>query len=183
MTMDSPTISRFAVRMLAWFTFLTGIASIVLGCTWLPSEDWFQLLVGTIEWLAGIGVGAIGWLILIAPSRFPHINYPIQALGCLRAFVPALIAYLSWPIIFLTGGIVVMLVMPLVILTCIIFAKHRSFEAVTHLMQLTGWQHPRRSRALLFTIQVLAILASWPAFGHFLQLLEWMGLLRTPFSA
>jgi hypothetical protein len=162
--------------VLAAAVLLAGAGGMVVSFLFLASRNHLDVIAGAIGFLAAAVLVAAGLLSLAVQSRSPAASQAaVRIAGCLAAFLPPLAAALAWPVLyfglFLTG----MLFIPLVLVGCAVWAWVVSASVAGHLSALLGW--PRRGvlHGLVFVLELIAILASWPLFGSLLDLLSSMG--------
>jgi hypothetical protein len=111
----------------------------------------------------------------------PDSEKGIYALTILYLFLPPLVAIVAWPALYFTLFLPGILVMPVVLLACVIWAWPVSVSVSKSIFALCGKKEPNRTnllsvRVLLFLFQLLVIIGSWPLFGLFLTCLESLGL-------
>jgi hypothetical protein len=111
----------------------------------------------------------------------PDSEKRIYALAILYLFLPPLVAIVAWPALYFTLFLVGILVMPVVLLACVIWAWPVSVSVSKNILALSGKKEPNRANLLslqvvLLLFQLLVIIASWPLFGLFLTYLESLGL-------
>lgn len=95
--------------------------------------------------------------------------------GCLPAFLPPLAAALAWPVLYFGTFLVGIAPIPFIMFACVAWAWVDSDGVAGHLFPLLGWPRVRILRGLVFCLQVLGIVASWPLFLILLRMVESMG--------
>jgi hypothetical protein len=166
---ESPLVNLSVLVLLA------GAGGMVISFTFLASDHHLDVIAGAVGFLAGVILVAVGWLSLAVQSRSPVTSQAaIRAAGCLVGLLPPAVAALAWPTLFFGAGLAVLL-MPLVLLGCLLWAWLQSPGVAGHLTEFYGSRRVRLFRAVVFVAQALAIVATWPLFGYFLRVLESMG--------
>jgi hypothetical protein len=133
-------------------------------------------MAGGAGFVAGAVLVAGGLLSLAILTRSPAASQPaIHLAGCLLGLLPPLAAALAWPVLYFGAFMAGLLLIPLVLLACVAWAWVVSARVAGHLSALLGWERVGTVRGLVFTLEVLAILASWPAFTLLLYLCNAMG--------
>jgi hypothetical protein len=84
-------------------------------------------------------------------------------------------AALAWPVLYFGPFLPGLPLTLLVLIGCVAWAWPVSESVAGHLSALLGW--PRRGvlHSLVFVLELIAILATWPLFGFLLKLLSSMG--------
>jgi hypothetical protein len=141
----------------------------------LASNGYLDVIAGAVGFLSGTILAVAGLLSLGVQSRSPTTSQAAtHAAGCLVALLPPAVAILGWPALYF-GAFLAVLLMPLVLICCLLWAWVQSRGVAEHLSALLGWPRGFLLRVIVFAVQAALILASWPLFGYSLRLLESMG--------
>jgi hypothetical protein len=162
--------------LLAAAALLAGAGGMAVSFLFLSARNHLDVIAGAVGFLAGAVLVAAGLLSLAVQSRSPAVGEAaVRIAGCLAAFLPPLAAALAWPILYFGLFLAAMPFIPLVLVGCAVWAWVVSASVAGHLSALFGW--PRRGvlQGLVFALELIAILATWPLFGSLLDLLSSMG--------
>ena len=162
--------------MLSALTLLAGAGGMAVSFLFLASRNQLDVIAGAAGFLAGTILVAAGLLALAVQGQSPTSSQSaVHVVGCFGALLPPLAAALAWPVLYFTAFLAGMMMMPFVMFACIIWALVASESVAAHFSALCGWSDKGFLRVVVFILQVLGILASWPLFGEFLGMLEAMG--------
>lgn len=184
----SETLAAAPMVVISSLTLLAGASGMVVSYSFLVSPGHLDVIAGAAGFLAGAGLAAAGVLSLAVQSRSQATSHvATNAAGCLVGLLPPAIAGLSWPALrfgiptilgtsfFLLGAMLAVALMPFVFVGCTIWAWIQSQSVADHLGELFASKRVRLLRVTVFTMQLLTIVATWPLFAYFLDLLESMG--------
>lgn len=167
--------SAAPVVAISSLTLLSGAGGMAISFSFLASPDYLDVIAGAVGFVAGSIFVVAGVISLALQSRSPTTSQiAVHAAGCLVGFLPPTIAALGWPTLYF-GLFLAVLLMPLVLIGCIWWAWGQSHSVAEHLSQLIASRRIRLIRFIIFVVQSLAIVATWPLFGYFLRTLESMG--------
>ncbi len=155
---------------------LAGVGGMAVSFLFLASRHPLDVIAGAVGLIAGSILTAAGLLSLALLSRSPKVGETASHVTwCLVGFAPPLVAILSWPVLYFSLFLMALPLIVLALLCCIGWAWLASDGVAANLAVLLSWRRVRVLRFFLFTLQVVAILASWPLFVLLLDLLESMG--------
>jgi hypothetical protein len=177
-TLPSQTPLRATpIVVLSALTFISGVGGMAISFLFLASRNYLDVIAGTVGFLAGAVLVAAGLLSLTVQCRSPLASQSaIQVAGCLVGFLPPLVAVLAWPVLYFGAFLTGLSLIPIVLLGCVVWAWLASRSVASNLSALCGWSHAGMIlRGLVFFLQGVGILASWPLFAYLLRLLEAMG--------
>jgi hypothetical protein len=128
---------------LATLTLLAGAGGMAISFLFLVSNNPLDVISGAVGFLAGVVMVAAGVLSLAIQSRSPATSRAAtHAVGCVVGFLPPAVAALGWPTLYY-GAFLAVLLMPLVLLGCILWAWVQSQNVAIHLSDLIGWRQVR----------------------------------------
>lgn len=160
---------------LSAFALFAGIGGMAVSFLFLTSRSHLDVIAGAVGFLGGVILVATGLLSLAVQSRSSGASQAAtNVAGCMVAALPPVVAILGWPALYF-GAFLAVIWMPFVMLGCIGWAWVQSRGVALHLSSVLGWRCARTLRAIVFAIQLIAILGSIPLFAYFLHLLESMG--------
>jgi hypothetical protein len=143
---------------------------------YLVSRNHLDVMAGAAGFVAGAVLVAAGLLSLAVQScSLTEGPNAIRIASCLLGLLPPLAAALACPVLYFAAGLVGICFLPFVMLACIAWAWGVSDGVAGHLSALMGWPGVGILRGVVFLLQVLGILASWPLFGYMLEWLEALG--------
>ena len=170
---DKPSVSPLVI--ISSLALLAGAGGMVVSFSFLASPNYLDVIAGAVGFLAGVVLIAAGVISLAVQSRSPATSQAAtHAAGCLVAFLPPTVAALGWPALYF-GLFLAVVLMPLVLVGCIVWAWVQSLDVAVHLSELFGSRRVRLFRVGVFVVQALAVLVTWPMFGCFLDQLTAMG--------
>ncbi len=164
------------VAVLSVLTLIAGAGGMAGSFLFLASRNHLDVMAGGAGFIAGAVFVAAGLLSLVVQSRLlTERQTAIRIAGCLLGLLPPLTAVLAWPVLYFGAFIAGILLMPIVMLGCVVWAWGVSSGVADHLSALLGCSRVGALRGSVFFLQVVGILASWPLFVDLLHLLESMG--------
>jgi hypothetical protein len=164
------------VAILSALTLLAGASGMAVSFLFLASQHHLNVLAGGAGFVAGAVLVAAGLLSLVVQSRSPtQSEAAIHVAGSLLMLLPPLAAALAWPVLYFGAFLAGILLIPLVLLACVVWAWGISSSVATNLSALLGWPRVGILHGLVLFLQVMGILASWPIFVFLLRVLESMG--------
>jgi hypothetical protein len=135
-------------------------------------KDVKDVMAGAAGFVAGAILVAAGVLSLTIQSRSAATREAAErVVRCLAVFLPPASAALVWPVAYFWVDLWCVAIMPVVLLGCVIWAGLITQGVASNLAALLGTARVRVLWAVVFAVQVVAILASWDLFGWFLQML------------
>ncbi len=156
-------------------TLLSGAGGMVISFAFLASRDYLDVIAGAVGFVAGAVLVAAGVVSLGLQSRSPATSKTaVHTAGCLASLLPPTVAALGWPTLYF-GLFLAMPLMLLVLVACIGWAWIQSRSVACHLSELLALRRVRLLRAVAFVVQSLAVLATGPLFGYFLNTLQSLG--------
>lgn len=162
------------VTISVW-TLFAGAGGMLVSFAFLVGGGSVDLIAGGAGFMAGAVLVAAGVISLAVLSRSPATSEAaIHTAGCLVGLLPLTVAALSWPTLWF-GTLLGIILMPLILLGCIGWAWIQNRRVANHLSELFKLRRVRLLRVTLFVMQLLAIVATWPLFLYFLEILQSMG--------
>jgi len=174
--LQTKTPPATGVVILSALALLAGASGLTLSLAFLASADYLDFIAGAVGFIVGGVLFAVGLLSLAMQSRSPRIaQTAADASMCLLALLPPLVALLTWPVIYFGLFIPGFVLIPAVVIACVAWSWNQSRTVAKHLSALFRSNDVALFRGILFTMQAVAVLASWPLFIEFLDLLASMG--------
>jgi hypothetical protein len=178
--MDSSATARPSATAIVWLSvlvLLAGAGGMAASFLFLCSRHDADVIAGAAGFVAGAILVAAGLLALAIQSQSDATaRGAARAVYCLIAFVPPVVAILAWPMLYFGAFIAGVFFMPVVLVGCVVWAWVLSRGVAENVAALLGSTRTWVLRGLIFTGQLVVILASWPLFGWLLDLLSSMGL-------
>jgi hypothetical protein len=164
------------VVVLSVLVLVAGAGGMTISFLYLGSLRDSDVVAGGVGFIAGSVLLAAGLLSLAVHSRSPGVgDAASQVIRCLAGLAPPLVAAVSWPVFYFSLFIAGLPLILLVLLACVGWAWMLSGTVAVNLAALFNRRRSWIVRGIVFVLQTLAILASWPLFRCLLDLLESMG--------
>jgi hypothetical protein len=168
-------VQELPILPLASITILAGVGGMAASFFFLASSSDLDVAAGAIGFVAGAVLIGGGLISLALQNRSPQASTMAKrALRCLYGLLPVVVAFLGWPILYF-GTLILVIVMPVVMLVCAVWAWWGSRSVAANLAPSLGPTWVRVIHLLVFVTQVVAIAASLPVFVWLLRTLESMG--------
>jgi hypothetical protein len=175
-TGETPPSPTYHVVALSVLTLAAGVGGMVVSFLFLASQNHLDVIAGAVGFVAGAILVAAGLLSLTVQRRSPSTSQAaIRITACLVGILPPAVAILAWPVLYFGLFVAGLLLIPLVLVLCAVWAWGTSGTVAQNLCALLGWNEVRATRGFVFVIQMLATLASWPIFIWFYRTLESLG--------
>jgi hypothetical protein len=184
--MDAPSqwvVSRKPVLALALGAFAAGGAGMAVSFQFLASPNEMDVRAGAGGFVAGAVLVAAGLLAIAILSRpNPESDTSIRLVGCALLLGPPAVAAASGPVLYFGFFFGSIILFPLVILGCLVWAWPVSEAVAVDLSAVFGWggtasgrPYPILLRLGLLGFEAVAVLASLPLLGALLNWLESLG--------
>ena len=165
-----------SIVSLSTLTLAAGVGGMAFSFLYLASSNQLDVLAGGVGFVAGSILIAAGLLSLAIQSRSPAASkVAIRVLRCFYGLLPGVVAIVAWPMLYFGLFLLGILLMPLVLIACAIWAWWGSGSVAKNLCALLGWSWIRTVHCIVFSIQLIEIAASLPLFRIMLDTLESMG--------
>jgi hypothetical protein len=162
--------------LLSVLVLLAGAGGMAVSFLFLSSQNHLDVIAGAVGFMAGAILLAAGLLALACQSQSVATARTVnRAIHCLVAIIPPSVAMLAWPVLYFGAFLAGLIFMPLVLVGCVVWAGVLSRSVAENAAALLGSSRIWLLRGLVFSAQLVAILASWPLFGWLLRQLESMG--------